>query len=1347
VSCGETEECHDGACQPTGCALPCNPAQVCQGGTCVPDPCIGVTCGVGEACDSTTGECGPDPCTGITCPGDDVCEDGECVDPPAPVGPDAGVEPGVYATGGGCDVGGGGGGAGAVWLVLLIPLVAWRPRLALLALVFLIGGCDVEPFFFDRDGGAGGADAAVIDGGGGVDAPTGIDAGPDAGCVIGAEEICNGVDDDCDLGIDEGFDFQTDGRHCGGCDISCAKAGAQTQCQLGDCAITDCFPGFVDLDGDTAGPFDASNGCEYMCFVSNGGVEACDTLDNDCDGDVDEDTSFDDDVMNCGECGRVCGFFQATPHCAGGLCLFDPAVDCLPGFHDDNGDQTDGCEYACTVTNGGVEACDGVDNNCDGVVDESFDLGTNPLNCGVCGRVCSFPNAVASCDMGTCLFDPATDCDAGFHDNNGNQLDGCEYGCTEANGGVEICDALDDDCDGEIDETADIVVNDPTIGVTCGTTDVGECLLGVTVCAAGGAVCSGSIEPRAENCDGLDDDCDGVADDPGDLIDVGAVCLPPVGQCTAGLTVCTGGALDCVRAVGPSAETCDGVDNDCDGAADDSPVDAGLPCGGGAVNGGTSQCVQGTTACAGGVLSCPGQVGPSAETCDGVDNDCDGAVDDAALLVGSVCGSDIGECTAGTYVCTAGALVCSGGTGPAAEICDGADNDCSGLPDDNLSDPSLGLPCGMTDVGSCQLGVTVCSSGGVVCSGEIGPSGETCNNADDDCDGAVDDGISEPCYSGPAGTQGIGVCVAGTRTCTAGAFGSCAGEVLPQSESCNGIDDDCDTVADEAAGGGPLTQSCYTGPGGTLGVGVCAAGVETCSGGAFGSCAGETLPSAEICFNAVDEDCDANVTSASEGCFTALASELRVDSITGAGLASAAGAHHSFDADVAATGASNVYVAFSDSRQTSGATPRNIARVFLARSTDGGATFSSPLTVVSDAVNRCDTDGNGSADGLCAATAPRVLASGTTVVVTYIQFRGNQTRDIMVAVSTDSGATFAAPTRMDANVDIGDSFHFDVAMVLSGTLKFAVAWEEMDTATVPALPRRVKVRRTANVAVAAPTFAAEQVANRGPGATPIAGRPKLAYGNSDRLLVTWREKRVGTTMDVYANFWDDAAGTINATDVRLDTDSGSGLDDVPVIARLGAEVYVAWEEVRSDGRGDIVFVRSTNNGAAFGAEQVIDDPAVELSSSGLPQIAAVAIGGENRVYVSWIDDRDGLEVFVARSTNGGGSFGAPARASSVTNPTPGISGQHRILADASGRIAISFTSTRSGSEDVFVAFSLDAGVTWQPTDVRADGGGAGTGASVDPVIALRSTGGVHVTWIDYRTNGFRGDVYFRSVGP
>ena len=70
--------------------------------------------------------------------------------------------------------------------------------------------------------------------------------------------------------------------------------------------------------------------------------------------------------------------------------------------------------------------------------------------------------------------------------------------------------------------------------------------------------------------------------------------------------------------------------------------------------------------------------------CDGDDNDCDGMVDEDPLPgVGALCGSPVGECRQGTTMCINGTLVCTS-VGPRDEVCDGLDNNCNGSVDENL---------------------------------------------------------------------------------------------------------------------------------------------------------------------------------------------------------------------------------------------------------------------------------------------------------------------------------------------------------------------------------------------------------------------------------------------------------------------------------------------------------------------------------------------------------------------------------------------------------------------------------------------------------------------------------------
>jgi hypothetical protein len=73
------------------------------------------------------------------------------------------------------------------------------------------------------------------------------------------------------------------------------------------------------------------------------------------------------------------------------------------------------------------------------------------------------------------------------------------------------------------------------------------------------------------------------------------------------------------------------------------------------------------------------------EFCDGVDNNCDNVADEGNPGGGASCGTNVGECQAGLTVCSGGSLSCQGSVGPAAEICDGLDNDCDAVPDNHIT--------------------------------------------------------------------------------------------------------------------------------------------------------------------------------------------------------------------------------------------------------------------------------------------------------------------------------------------------------------------------------------------------------------------------------------------------------------------------------------------------------------------------------------------------------------------------------------------------------------------------------------------------------------------------------------
>jgi hypothetical protein len=247
----------------------------------------------------------------------------------------------------------------------------------------------------------------------------------------------------------------------------------------------------------------------------------------------------------------------------------------------------------------------------------------------------------------------------------------------------------------------------------------------------------------------------------------------------------------------------------------------------------------------------------------------------------------VGACRVGTQTCNGSRVwspACVGERTPAAmETCGNAtDDDCNGMADEMCGECTAGMnrncytgPMGTLGVGTCRGGTQTCDAARMWpagCAGEVVPAMEVCGNMqDDNCNGMTDEmcgectaGDTRPCYGGPAGTSGRGVCRDGTQTCGPGRMWlvACPGEVRPMaSEVCgNALDDNCNGMVDEMCGECTpgMTRSCYTGPAGTSGVGICRTGMQTCTPSrAWGACSGEVRPMAsETCGNMQDDNCN-----------------------------------------------------------------------------------------------------------------------------------------------------------------------------------------------------------------------------------------------------------------------------------------------------------------------------------------------------------------------------------------------------------------------------------------------------------------------------------------------------------
>ncbi len=413
----------------------------------------------------------------------------------------------------------------------------------------------------------------------------------------------------------------------------------------------------IDNDGWTPADGDCDDG---DVAVHPWATEACNGLDDDCNGSIDDGvaiTYFPD----------LDGDTWGNPGAWTVLCIADPTLVQRGGDCDDT---------KAAVHVGASEVCDELDNDCDGETDEGL--------------------------WAKAFYDED-------HDGYGSDTlwrEGCaidakwlavDGDCDDSNpdihpGTVELCDLIDNDCNDIVDDALDVPwhLDDDGDGYGSNAGPDGRCE------GAEGAVVDGSdcddlnpsVHPGADElCNSEDDDCDGLRDGPdaldardwyedadgdghGDAETRTRACHAPTG------TSCETGddCDDADSAAHPHAfEVCDGVDNDCDGEIDDglllvwyADADRDLY---GDVATSVLACIApaATVADATDCDDADHQKHPAAvELCDGVDNDCDDFVDDGVLGVSSGCAAE--DCAAvlgsdplaasGDYFLTAGVYSC-----------------------------------------------------------------------------------------------------------------------------------------------------------------------------------------------------------------------------------------------------------------------------------------------------------------------------------------------------------------------------------------------------------------------------------------------------------------------------------------------------------------------------------------------------------------------------------------------------------------------------------------------------------------------------------------------------------------
>ena len=444
----------------------------------------------------------------------------------------------------------------------------------------------------------------------------------------------------------------------------------------------------------------------------------------------------------------------------------------------------------------GIEGCTD-DEQCAGAFEEADVTQCQAPRCNLETGQCEIGVADdgVPCDDGSeCTYNDA--CSAGSCEGIGGE---CDDGnpCTEDTCTATGCqfDNVVGDCDdGTNCTTSDFCINGQCLGdaVLCNAPPINECASESVVRTYTGA---GSCNANTGDCDYefVDTVCPEGC--------LAGACVSEACEVLGAGSPCDDGFICTTDDVCAANNTCEGVPVDCSGSDND--------CNDAACDPGTGECAQ--TAVTDGALCEDGDICSVNDTClagvctGGNDKDCS----DGNPCTNDSCDPATGDCAwaANTFACEDGSA-CTINDTCADGFCFGEDQDCSDgdpctedLCDDltGCNNPVTGGPC---DDGDDCTEVDTCAGG--TCAGQpkTCDDGNPCTTKEcqegGECVVVGNSDATFPCYGGDEGTEGIGACEPGVRTCTGNTLGPCIGQVLPVAEICdNDTDDNCNGPVDE----------------------------------------------------------------------------------------------------------------------------------------------------------------------------------------------------------------------------------------------------------------------------------------------------------------------------------------------------------------------------------------------------------------------------------------------------------------------------------------------------------------------------------------------------------------------
>jgi len=241
--------------------------------------------------------------------------------------------------------------------------------------------------------------------------------------------------------------------------------------------------------------------------------------------------------------------------------------------------------------------------------------------------------------------------------------------------------------------------------------------------------------------------------------------------------------------------------------------------------------------------------------------------------------------------------------------------------------------------------------------------------------------------------------------------------------------------------------------------------------------------------------------------------------------------------------------------------------------------------------------------------------------------------------------------------------------------------------------------------------------------------PVIAMDDTGNIYVAWTDERNGHPDIYFAKSTDN--GVTFTTNIKVN-DANTSTAHAALTINDDGHILVAWQDERN-GNPDIYFAKSIDNGASFGANVRVDDTSVGTSTQSAPTIGVHK--GSGKIYITWTDERDsGIKhIYLAKSTNGGTSFGANIKIDDAGSITPD---NVALVVDDNDNIYVAWKDERNGQPDVYFDVSTDGGVSFD-VDVKVNDISV---SSEYPALTVDELGNIYVVWQDER-NG-NPDIYF-----